>query len=326
MTDEMELLLDEIGNKNRRDIIEMLRCKPCYLREIQRLLSLNPKVVNSHLKRLKDAGFISSFHLSTGARLREYYYLKQDVVSQIIQPKWIVEETDRDTLSLSDTITLFNHLVAQYRAISYELDIIYEKQYYLKNKLSEVYISDSANYSEKGIAGIEIAVLLDFLYGSQTSNLDSTYRTVHDLETSTNYTEVEITAALVSLIQKQYITLTPEKKYCLRLLSESSASGNIIYEIIALNQQKQSKEPMLSVLHDDLNLIHEKLLKILQSGDLMSDERQDIVRIISGSSFISYYEMKMGCPDDSELHTDLNDSAFPETENNVQNQISKLMK
>ena len=50
---EVARLLDILGNRNRRRIIELLRQKPCFVTEISDTLTLSPKAVIDHLQMME---------------------------------------------------------------------------------------------------------------------------------------------------------------------------------------------------------------------------------------------------------------------------------
>ena len=72
---EVSRLLDILGNRNRRRIIELLRQKPCFVTEISDRLLLSPKAVIEHLN-IMERGSLLSFFLDE--RRRKYYYLSQE--------------------------------------------------------------------------------------------------------------------------------------------------------------------------------------------------------------------------------------------------------
>ena len=78
MLDHVEVarILDILGNRNRRRIIELLRQKPCFVTEISERLVLSPKAVIEHLQ-LMEREEILTFRLDE--RRRKYYYLANDI-------------------------------------------------------------------------------------------------------------------------------------------------------------------------------------------------------------------------------------------------------
>lgn len=83
MEDEQEdlsRLLDILGNRNRRRIIELLRDKPCFVTEISDRLMISPKAVIDHLQMLEEASILAFRH---DERRRKYYYLAHDLNIQV---------------------------------------------------------------------------------------------------------------------------------------------------------------------------------------------------------------------------------------------------
>ena len=78
MLDQAEVarILEILGNRNRRRIIELLRQKPCFVTEISDRLMLSPKAVIEHL-HLMEREEILSFRLDE--RRRKYYFLANDI-------------------------------------------------------------------------------------------------------------------------------------------------------------------------------------------------------------------------------------------------------
>mgnify|MGYP002760936739 FL=1 len=54
------VLLDLLGNENRRRILRLLARRPCYVTEISEYLGVSPKAVIDHLRKLEDAGLVES--------------------------------------------------------------------------------------------------------------------------------------------------------------------------------------------------------------------------------------------------------------------------
>ncbi|MEN6341772.1 MAG: ArsR family transcriptional regulator [Methanospirillum sp.] len=74
--DDLSRLLDLLGNRNRRRILDLLRDKPCYVTEISDRLVLSPKVVIEHLALLERESLIG---FSLDERRRKYYSLYQEL-------------------------------------------------------------------------------------------------------------------------------------------------------------------------------------------------------------------------------------------------------
>ena len=69
-------LLDLLGNENRRRILRLLARKPCYVTEISEYLSVSPKAVIEHLRKLEDAGLVES---RTDDQRRKYFHIARNV-------------------------------------------------------------------------------------------------------------------------------------------------------------------------------------------------------------------------------------------------------
>jgi ArsR family transcriptional regulator len=77
---ELSLLLDILGNRNRRRIIDLIRDKPCFVTEISEKLMISPKAVIDHLQMLEEASILSFRH---DEKRRKYYYLAHDINIQV---------------------------------------------------------------------------------------------------------------------------------------------------------------------------------------------------------------------------------------------------
>ncbi len=71
MQTDPSVLLDILGNENRRKIISLLAGRPCYVSEISGKLGLAPKVVLGHLELLENAGIVES--CAENDRRRKYF-------------------------------------------------------------------------------------------------------------------------------------------------------------------------------------------------------------------------------------------------------------
>jgi len=70
------VLLDLLGNENRRRILRLLSQKPCYVTEISEYLGVSPKAVIDHLRKLETAGLIES---RTDDQRRKYFHITRSL-------------------------------------------------------------------------------------------------------------------------------------------------------------------------------------------------------------------------------------------------------
>ena len=70
------VLLDLLGNENRRRILRLLSHKPCYVTEISEYLGVSPKAVIDHLRRLDEAGLVES---RTDDQRRKYFHIARNL-------------------------------------------------------------------------------------------------------------------------------------------------------------------------------------------------------------------------------------------------------
>lgn len=73
-------LLDILGNENRRNILNLLSYRPCYVTEISEELKVSPKAIIDHLKILEEAGLVESFHDQQG---RKYFQIANNVMIEV---------------------------------------------------------------------------------------------------------------------------------------------------------------------------------------------------------------------------------------------------
>jgi ArsR family transcriptional regulator len=78
--EEVSRLLDILGNRNRRRIIDLLRQKPCFVTEISDRLVLSPKVVIEHLAMMEREQIIT---FNQDERRRKYYFLFNDITFSV---------------------------------------------------------------------------------------------------------------------------------------------------------------------------------------------------------------------------------------------------
>lgn len=121
---EMARLLDILGNRNRRRIIELLRQKPCFVTEISDTLMLSPKAVIDHLQMMEREAILSC---EMDDRRRKYYYLANDILIdvslkevRIVSPE---EEADSEkNAQLKKTVAMLARMIQAHDRILSSLD------------------------------------------------------------------------------------------------------------------------------------------------------------------------------------------------------------
>ena len=112
MLDQVEVarILDILGNRNRRRIIELLRQKPCFVTEISDRLMLSPKAVIEHLQ-LMEREEILSFRLDD--RRRKYYCLANDIdiMVRVLKQEQVIPAVMDDSIRLRNLLSRLHKLV-----------------------------------------------------------------------------------------------------------------------------------------------------------------------------------------------------------------------
>lgn len=203
-------ILDILGNKNRRRILDLLHNKPCFVTEISDRLSLNPKAVIEHLSLLQKEDVIASY---LDEKRRKYYYLIQDIhLSLKVDPKEKHEEEAAaadSALPLADTITHLRHLLLTRKELFSQIEAV-EKD--IDRKMEELV----ANGSEVFKGDTEPELLLALIYNPLTPI---------ELADACGRPIPEVTAALRSLAAGGYVE-AEEGRYSLkRELTEKIADS-----------------------------------------------------------------------------------------------------
>jgi ArsR family transcriptional regulator len=105
---EVSRMLDILGNRNRRRIIELLRQKPCFVTEISETLVLSPKAVIDHLQMMEREAILSC---QIDERRRKYYYLENDILIDINlkQVRVLAEGIDKAHDMILSNLEQVNH-------------------------------------------------------------------------------------------------------------------------------------------------------------------------------------------------------------------------
>lgn len=126
MNDAVEVarLLDILGNRNRRRIIELLRQKPCFVTEISETLMLSPKAVIDHLQMMEREEILSC---EIDDRRRKYYYLANDILIDVSlrEMRIVVPEPDPETeknIQLKKTVAMLARMIQAHDQILQNLE------------------------------------------------------------------------------------------------------------------------------------------------------------------------------------------------------------
>ncbi len=94
---DSDLILDLLGNENRRRILRLLSRKPCYVTEISNAIRVAPKAVIEHLVLLEEGGLLES---RFDEQRRKYYHISEDLLFEVrLAPSdfgSVLEELDED--------------------------------------------------------------------------------------------------------------------------------------------------------------------------------------------------------------------------------------
>jgi len=164
MYDAMEVsrLLDILGNRNRRRIIELLRQKPCFVTEISETLTLSPKAVIDHLQMMEQEAILSC---QIDDRRRKYYYLENDILidinlKQVRKLADLVEEESKDQ-QLKNAVTMLGRMIKAHDMILSNLEQV--------NHDIEIKINDLArNNKDLFRSEREITVIIALSHDSLT--------------------------------------------------------------------------------------------------------------------------------------------------------------
>jgi ArsR family transcriptional regulator len=159
---EVARLLDILGNRNRRRIIELLRQKPCFVTEISETLMLSPKAVIDHLQMMEREAILSC---QMDDRRRKYYYLENDILIDInlkqIQGLEVVIEERNKGEQLKKSVILLGRMIKAHDMILANLEQV--------NHDIETKINDLArNHKDLFRSDREITVIIALSHDSLT--------------------------------------------------------------------------------------------------------------------------------------------------------------
>jgi len=178
---EVARLLDILGNRNRRRIIELLRQKPCFVTEISDTLLLSPKAVIDHLQLMERESILSC---ETDDRRRKYYYLENDILidvslRQARVPSAMKEKGEEDE-QLKNSVIMLARMIKAHDQILSSLEQV--------NHDIELKISDIArNHKDIFLSERDFTVIIALSHDSLT---------LPELEEATRVPKEELVAHL----------------------------------------------------------------------------------------------------------------------------------
>ncbi|MDP6613209.1 MAG: ArsR family transcriptional regulator [Candidatus Hydrothermarchaeota archaeon] len=80
----LEEILDMLGNETRREILQLLSERPCYVSQVSQELNVGQKAIIEHLKLMRRAGILdSTVRKIEKGRPRKYYGISQEVILEV---------------------------------------------------------------------------------------------------------------------------------------------------------------------------------------------------------------------------------------------------
>jgi len=160
---EVSRMLDILGNRNRRRIIELLRQKPCFVTEISETLVLSPKAVIDHLQMMEREAILSC---QIDERRRKYYYLENDILIDINlkQVRVLAEGIDDDSSSngqLKNSVTMLGRMIKAHDMILSNLEQV---NHDIETKMNDL----ARNHKDLFRSDREITVIIALSHDSLT--------------------------------------------------------------------------------------------------------------------------------------------------------------
>ena len=200
-TVEVSRLLDILGNRNRRRIIELLRQKPCFVTEISDTLVLSPKAVIDHLQLMEREEILSC---ETDARRRKYYYLENDILidvslRQARVPGAVTRNQSEQNGRLKNSVIMLARMIKAHDQILSSLEQV--------NRDIEINISEIArNHKDIFLSEREFTITIALSHDSLT---------LPELEQVTNVPRDDLTALLMRF-ERAGIVRKVKEQYSLR--------------------------------------------------------------------------------------------------------------
>jgi len=160
---EVSRLLDILGNRNRRRIIELLRQKPCFVTEISETLMLSPKAVIDHLQMMEREAILSC---QMDDRRRKYYYLENDILidinlKQVRVLTEVIDDDDTRNDQLKNSVTLLGRMIKAHDMILSNLEQV---NHDIETKMNDL----ARNHKDLFRSEREITVIIALSHDSLT--------------------------------------------------------------------------------------------------------------------------------------------------------------
>jgi ArsR family transcriptional regulator len=200
-TREVARLLDILGNRNRRRIIELLRQKPCFVTEISDTLVLSPKAVIDHLQLMERESILSC---ETDDRRRKYYYLENDILvdvslRQVRVPSATTGNRGEENEPLKNSVVMLARMIKAHDQILSTLEQV--------NHDIEIKIADIArNHKDIFLSEREFMVIIALSHDSLT---------LPELEEVTRVSQEEL-VTLLRKFERAGIVKRAQEQYSLR--------------------------------------------------------------------------------------------------------------
>ena len=160
---EVSRLLDILGNRNRRRIIELLRQKPCFVTEISETLMISPKAVIDHLQMMEREAILSC---QIDERRRKYYYLENDILIDInLKQVRVLAEVmnDEDTKNdhVNNSVTMLGRMIKAHDMILSNLEQV---NHDIETKMNDL----ARNHKDLFRSDREITIIIALSHDSLT--------------------------------------------------------------------------------------------------------------------------------------------------------------
>jgi ArsR family transcriptional regulator len=160
---EVSRLLDILGNRNRRRIIELLRQKPCFVTEISETLVLSPKAVIDHLQMMEREEILSC---QVDDRRRKYYYLANDILIEISRkqvqklPAPVDDELNAGEEQLNNSVLMLGRMIKAHDMILSNLEQV---NHDVETKIHDLALNHKALFRSNREINVVIALSHDSL-------------------------------------------------------------------------------------------------------------------------------------------------------------------